>query len=167
MKLIPLSQEGKNRGNLFTQVDDDLFEELNKHKWFVLKTKLGFYAARNIPFGDKKQKAVKMHRVILGIIDPKIKGDHLDGVTLNNQRYNLRICTNAENCRNRSKQSSKTHSKYKGVTFHHGRWEARVTVDKKMIYLGSSKDEDIAGSMANRGLLEHHKEFARLNVIES
>lgn len=49
MKLIPLTK-GK-----FTQVDDEDFKELNKHKWYAKMDKYGFYAARSITVSSKKQ----------------------------------------------------------------------------------------------------------------
>lgn len=44
-------------------------------------------------------RTVLMHRLIMGLTDPLIEGDHKDNDGLNNQRYNLRECSHIENMR--------------------------------------------------------------------
>ncbi len=95
MKLIPLTQ-GK-----FAQVDDEDYDYLNQWKWYTTKNHKTFYAARHIRINGK-QKLIYMHRVIMNIIKG-YKTDHIDHNGLNNQKYNLRICTCQENNRNRKK----------------------------------------------------------------
>ncbi len=162
MKLIKLSR------GLFTKVDDSDYEELNKHKWFAISAHRGtmFYAARNVPISKGKQKTLKMHRAILELTDSNIHGDHEDGDTLNNQRHNLRICNNALNSRNKTKQKKESTSIYKGVVLHRDRFEARIAIDGKLLYLGSSKNEKVAAKIYNDGAIRHHGEFAKLNVID-
>lgn len=43
--------------------------------------------------------------------------DHIDKDPLNNQKFNLRVSTNADNQKNVGKRSSNT-SGFKGVSFH-------------------------------------------------
>ena len=86
-------------------VDDEDYEKINQWNWVCnndgSKTSQRFYAIRRngIKFGGKGE-LVSMHREIMGFpIGMDI--DHIDGNTLNNQKKNLRICTRAENLRNR------------------------------------------------------------------
>ena len=54
-----------------------------------------------------------MHRFICGVTNRKAKVDHDDGNGLNNQRYNLRPCTNGQNNMNQQKRSDGVSSRYK------------------------------------------------------
>lgn len=63
--------------------------------------------------------------------------DHIDGNTINNSPENLRITTQALNCRNRKMHCNNTIG-YTGITFNKASnsYLVRLTVDKKRIYLG-------------------------------
>jgi hypothetical protein len=87
--------------------------------------------------------------------------DHIDGDRLNNQRYNLRICTHAENMRNRN--SATGASRFKGVWLCKGSWRARIGVDGRYIGLGSFASERKAAKAYDKAALELHGEFARTN----
>jgi hypothetical protein len=103
IRFIPLTQ-GK-----VAIVDAEDYKWLSKYKWHAVRNKGKFYAYRS-----RKNHAVSMHRQIMG--EPKGKAvDHRDGSRLNNRRSNLRICTPAQNTRNRRGWSRI--SKYKGVYF--------------------------------------------------
>lgn len=145
-------------------VDDDNFEILNQHKWFANSDKRNMYAARNINLENGKQKIVKMHRVIMNVADPKIICDHINRNTLDNRKENLRTCSIAENGRNR-KNMKNSLSKYKGVCWHKYHWEARITFNKKIMYLGGFKTEIEAALAYNKKSIELHGEFASPNTI--
>ena len=106
MKEIELTQEQ------VTLVNDEDFECLNQFKWFAQYDPNNecFYACR-----DKSRKRIYMAREILNCPD-NMQVDHKDHNTLNNQRYNIRICTRQENHRNQRK-NTKGSSKYKGVSW--------------------------------------------------
>jgi hypothetical protein len=97
-------------------VDDDLYENLNQHKWHIHQG----YACRSVQT-EKGSRKMRMHREILGL-DWGNQGsntevvDHIDRDKLNNTRSNLRICTKQENEWNRQSYSSNT-SGYIGVYF--------------------------------------------------
>jgi hypothetical protein len=73
--------------------------------------------------------------------------DHIDGNKLNNQRSNLRLCTNGENMRNKLEITSNK-SGHRGVCRkkNHWKWTATIKLNKKNIHLGyfSAKKEAIA-----------------------
>lgn len=158
MKQIPLTQ-GK-----FALVDDEDFEELNKYKWYWDR----YYARRSMPRTSKgNQQGSKMHRVIINT--PKgMHTDHIDGNKLNNQKSNLRICTNAENCRNSGKRKN-NHSGYKGVHwFARGKkWKSCICVNYKIIHLGSFDNKIDAAVSYNEAAKKYFGEFAHLNIIKS
>jgi hypothetical protein len=65
-----------------------------------------------------------MHKVILEAPTGKVV-DHINGDKLDNRRVNLRVVTQSQNSMNRRPYEN-TKSGYKGVTFSHGRWQARI-----------------------------------------
>lgn len=152
MKLIPLSQ------NLFTQVNDDDYDYLNQWKWSASKGRSTYYAVR-----VEKGKYVAMHRVLLSIIDPEIIGDHIDGNGLNNQRNNIRTCNHTQNKYNSIKK--KSGSIYKGVTWNkqHKKWRARITYDKKEIFIGHFSNEIQAAKAYDNEAKKYFGKFAYLN----
>jgi hypothetical protein len=107
-----------------------------------------------------------MHREIAihaGLPDSP-KYDHRDGNGLNNQRENLRPCTESQNSQNRRKSVGKT-SKFKGVAWHIRklRWIATLAHNGKRHYLGYFKTQQSAARAYDAVAREHFGEFAVLN----
>ena len=165
MKEIKLSQQGKNKGKFIALVDDEDFEYLNKFRWCASKDRNTFYAQRNLRVNGK-QKTQKMHKLIMGDNLEKPMIDHRDGNGLNNQRSNLRHCTNKENGGNR-KQSNNSNSPYKGVHLHHRKrkWYATINANGKIKFLGMFVSDIDAALAYNKAALEAYGSFARLNII--
>jgi len=162
MKLIQLSQ-GK-----FAMVDDEDYERVSQFKWHANKDLKTFYARRQIrDHGLKRQRHESMHRFILGFDPDKEIIDHVDGDGLNNQRYNLRFATKAENCRNARPAAGK-YSKYKGVWFNklEGKYMAGIMVNRKAISLGYFSNEVDAAMAYNNAAIIYHGEFAFVNKID-
>jgi hypothetical protein len=152
MKEIPLTQ-GK-----VALVDDGEFEELNKYKWHVLWNGYSFYAVRSVG-----KKTISMHRQIMGT--PKgMDTDHRDMNTLNNQRFNLRICTGSQNMYNSGKRKNNT-SGYKGVTFNKKKrkFQAQIRVPGKRFYLGLFTTPIKAAIAYDIAAKRLHGVFAQLN----
>jgi len=151
-KLIPLTQDK------FAIVDAQDYEWLSKYKWYALKDKRTYYAARS-----SNRKTLRMHREIMRA--PKhLLVDHRDHNGLNNRRSNLRICTLAENIRNRRSNRGST-SKYKGVTWFKARnlFQASITFNGRRIHLGYFKSEIDAAKAYDKKAKELFGEFAYLN----
>ena len=97
--------------------------------------------------------------------------DHIDGDKLNNKVDNLRWVSYQGNNRNRSKMRTygdiQTASKYKGVSWNKvkNHWRCNIYINKKAIYLGSSKNEDEAGMLYNEYIDDNGLEFYKKNVI--
>lgn len=158
-------------------VDDEDFDDLNKFKWYLLKDGNTFYACRSKRITHVYQKSYRMHRVIMKVLTPKTIIDHIDMNGLNNQKKNLRICTQAENLKNRKPKGV---SIYLGVTLHTSKnkfklkdgtikiyenkgWLSHITVSGKCIHLGKFKNEIDAAKAYDEAAKIHHKEFANLN----
>ncbi len=96
MRYIPLTQ------NKYTIVDNADYPELSKHIWYAHRSQGSFYAVRRSRRKDGKETMVYMARQILGLEHgDKREGDHIHHNTLDNRRISLRVCTHAENMKNR------------------------------------------------------------------
>jgi HNH endonuclease len=154
MKLIPLTK-GK-----FTKVDDEDYEYLMQWKW-----RLGSpdYAVRSVYVGkingQYTYQFIPMHRVITGAKKGQVV-DHIDRDGLNNQRANLRKCTQRQNTFNRGKFQTKH---LKGVQFLKGAWQAYAKVDGKAVYLGRFPTEHLSGLARDLWAVDLHGEYADTN----
>jgi len=156
MKTIALSR-GK-----FALVDDADYDWLTQRgTWYAVQgNDTHFYAVRNVPVGNH-QRAEKMHRVILGLTDPRIKTDHQDGDSLNNQRHNIRVATSTQNNQNAAKRVDNT-SGIRGVRKEKARWRADIQVAGKRIFLGYYPTRTTAKQARRDAELRHHKEFSTI-----
>lgn len=155
MKLISLSQ------GLFTKVDDEDYLWLNQWKWHAHRNRntAHWYAIR-----ADKGKVIRMHRLIMGITDPKMVCDHIKGDGLDNQKTNLRTATPTQNRRN-SRSFSNSSSKYVGVYRKKSRWAAKIRMNKKDYYLGAFINEEDAARAYNTKATSLFGEFAHLNIV--
>lgn len=139
--------------------------EISKHKWYAAynsKTQ-SFYAQRGVMLGDRKRiKILRMARVILGVSDPRVLVDHVSGDTLDNRRKNLREATTSQNCAN-SKTKRNNASGFKGVGIHTttGKWQARITKDRKQTFLGVFDTPELAHAAYCLAANALHGDFAR------
>lgn len=150
---------------MFAIVDDADFELVCGFTWLAVKSRGShtFYAACWIYDEEGKRHFQLMHRTIMSASATQ-QVDHADGNGLNNQRGNLRFCTNAENQYNRRLPSNNT-SGYKGVSFHKlsGLWRVSITHESKRFYLGYFKVLEDAAQAYDKAALQLHGEFAKLN----
>jgi hypothetical protein len=155
IRRIPLTQ------GQFAIVDASDYDWLTQWKWNACWDPKGkrFYAKHPGP----NDSQIAMHRELMHA-QPNEKVDHIDRNGLNNVRSNLRICTHAQNCKNRTVSYTKKIG-FKGVTRRraNGKWRVRITLDYKLIYIGDFDDE-IAGALAyDQAALKYHGDFACLN----
>lgn len=146
-------------------VDDEDFEYLSQWKWTTKKHRNTFYARRNMKLPNGKNKDFKMHRVIMGVTDPRQLVDHRDNDGLNNQKSNLRPCSLNENQHNRI--SRKGSSKFKGVRKDGNKWYAQIMSYRVKRNLGSFDNEIDAAKAYNDAAIIYHGEFAHLNQISA
>lgn len=100
-----------------------------------------------------------LHRFIMQA--PKgLEVDHINRDKLDNRRVNLRLCTHAENHRNRGPRKN-TSSGLKGVSRFRNGWAAEITVDRRVVKLGSNfKTKEEAYAVYCSAARELHGEFA-------
>lgn len=152
----------KKYGNINVLIDDEDYEKIKNYTWGVQYSKRAdsFYIARKI-----KNKTLLLHRVIANCPDDKII-DHINHNTLDNRKENLRICVNAENCRNMNKPKHGVTSVYKGVRkYRNNKYSVCIKYNKKQIHIGYYDSEIEAAKAYDKAALKYHGEFAKLNII--
>lgn len=114
--------------------------------------------------GSVEGKRVLLHRVLLGLTDPLIIGDHRNLVRLDNRLANLRVATKSQNGFNRPKRADNT-SGYKGVypCRQTGRWRAEIRAHRVCHKLGRFDTPVQAALAYDRAAIRLHGEFARTN----
>lgn len=154
MKFIPLT---KGQSAI---IDDADYEFLNQFRWFVKKDGYAIAWTRE----NGKRKWLKMHRLVVAA-NPSEMVDHVDKNKLNNQRANLRICSDSQNKQNTNKKVGQYTSKYKGVSWQKRRrkWHAYVTIGGRKIHLGSYDQELEAAQKYDSEAKKIFGVFASLN----
>lgn len=152
-------------GSIFLQisggvalVDEDLVEELGSMLWSVNRAG---YAVDG--------RGISMHRYV----NKTPKGsltDHINRVTLDNRRCNLRTVTaqqNAWNTKRRKPRTGHCKSQYKCVFFdpgdHANPWRSKITISGKLTYLGRFLTEMEAARAYDETAKSIFGEFACLN----
>lgn len=152
MKIIKLTQGYE------CKVDDSDYEVLSKRKW-----QIHFGGSKNThvsAVGNVNGKHVFMHRFIMGVTERNIYVDHKDHDSLNNQRSNLRFATHSQN------RVNKKHDGFIGIERRNHGKSFRACVYKCGVrYRITAKTEVEAALAYNKLALEHHGEFASLNVV--
>lgn len=119
------------------------YDKIKNYTWSFDK-KYGYVRAWN---SKGNPCYIKMHRLVMGVVDPKINVDHKHGnETINdNRKSNLRIATKTENARNHKLHNDNT-SGCSGVQWKPKcqAWEAWITVNYKKIYLGTFVNKEDA-----------------------
>lgn len=159
MKEIVL--KSKKYGTLTVLVDDEDYDYLNQFKWH----NDGKGYARRHNGKDKRPRCLFMHREILGLTDPKIFVDHINRITSDNRRENLRVCSHAQNKQNVPALKVKKTSIYKGVSWCErvGKWRACINCKD----IGYYNYEINAANAYNIQAIKMHGEFACLNDIDN
>lgn len=164
MRTVPLS--GAKAAGRVTRVDDDDFEKVIPHRWWVQERDRGEDRRPSGPYVMGRvegRRIVSMHNFLMPGV---ARVDHKDGDGLNNQRRtNLREATAAQNGANSGKRLPLTSSQFKGVSWISGklRWHATIQVGGISYYLGRFTDEAEAARAYDAAAREHFGEFAWLN----
>lgn len=114
--------------------------------------------------GTYKGENIRLHRAIMRKYHDiqGIEIDHKNGDLNDYRKSNLRLATHAENMKNTTLQR-KGARKHKGVSLtRNGTWQADITCDGKVIYIGIYKTFEEACEARDKAELELFGEFSRL-----
>lgn len=154
-------------------VDDSDYQRLIKIRWWVRKGGNTFYAVSKTKNENGKWVMVFMHRIIMGVSNPKEVIDHKDWNGLNNQRSNLRVCTHAENLANRnpackSRGMNRLALLAAGVRLKRPNnakpWSARVLVKGKYKPVGDFETQ-LEASIAYHQAVKEYRQLLRIKKL--
>jgi hypothetical protein len=163
---------GKKAAGRVAFVDDGDLDLVSQYRWHCyggkdrpeLRTR-GPYARTKPPARSRSTDGptfILMHVLIMGLTGV----DHVDHDGLNNQRYNLRPATVAQNNHNQRPRITGS-SRYKGVTWHKKckKWQATIKLNNRCVYLGLFAGEEEAAVAYDTAALAAYGERAYLNGV--
>lgn len=140
-------------------IDAQDWDFVSQWDWKALKIRDRWYVGRM-----EAKRVLLLHRVLMGVTIPSIKVDHENNDGLDNCRINLRVCSSAQNSKNR-RAWKKGSSKYLGVSWNkkRGKWSAIITINYKNITLGFFIEEIEAAIAYDLAAIRFHGVWANPN----
>jgi len=140
-------------------VDDDDAPTVGGLRWQCIEPQPGYLYVT----AKRDGRNVYLHRLVMGAKKGECV-DHINGDTLDNRRANLRLCSHAENMRNR-KRSKASKFPYKGIGQRRDgtKYVAIIRCDGKKFQLGTFDSAEAAAMAYDDAAVRLHGEFARLN----
>ena len=133
------------------------YEKIKEYTWFKDHSKShgGRYIVSSL---WSERKYLYLHKFVM---DTNHKVDHIDRNKLNCRKSNLRLCTDQENCINKSLRSDNS-SGISGVSWRKdkGKWRAYITLNGKQKTLGHFFNKEEAIKVRLQAETKYFGEFA-------
>ena len=126
------------------------------HYWTMCK------AYSRHAYAESKASRTILHRLLTDAAEGFVV-DHINGDTMDNRSANLRVCSHAQNMRNRRKHSG-TKSTFKGVYRCSNGWASEAAKGGVRIRKSGFKTELEAALFYDAAAKELHGEFAKTNA---
>lgn len=142
----------KDGAILETLIDLEDLELVNSYSsWYAQYSanRNRIYACHsNLSRGTRQN--IKLHRVVMKVLESKLPIDHIYHNTLDNRKSQLRIVTDQENSFNTTKT--------KGYSWDRSckKWQARIYVANRLIYLGHFRREEDARNAYLEAKAKYH-----------
>ena len=133
-------------------MDDGDYQEVNKYVWHSYDR----YVESCI-----NGRNTKLHRFILGVSRKDVFVDHINGITTDNRRCNLRLCSRYENLQNRKLNKDNTTGVKGVVKLPSGRYRVRIQAFGKRVDYGVYSSIDDARNVRIAKAKELHGQFYR------
>ena len=145
------------RGNKFL-FDIDQYDLVKLHYWSQHN---GYFFARID--GER----TRLHRFILNTVDDKYEVDHINQITYDNRKENLRLVTHQQNNWNTGLRCTNT-SGYKGVYWskQRNKWFAKIVVDGKQIHIGFYSNIKEAAKARQKASEKYFGEYNGIKNLE-
>jgi hypothetical protein len=142
-------------------VDDEDFEILNQFLWHKMVVRKGelIYAKRTTHIKGKPM-GMFMHHFAMQCFGSKV--DHKDGNGLNNQKSNLRFCSDSQNQANQKLRKDNS-TGFKGVTLCRQTKRFRVKVGK--VWVGRFPTKEAAANAYDEAAIRIFGQFAKTNKM--
>ena len=163
--IIKILIESVKYGNFEFIIDVEDYDKIKNFRWNVKHNKKMFYVFTRVR-KNNFDSSILLHRIILGVDNPKIQIDHKDHDGMNNKKNNLRKCSASQNqCNVYIRSNNK--SGYKGVSWCNeaNKWRANITHQYNRFHLGLFSNKIDAALAYNKAAIKYHKEFAVLNNV--
>lgn len=123
------------------------------------------YVVTSVPKAGGGWTLLALHRLLLGAKPGDIV-DHINGVTTDNRRANLRLVTATENARNARAKSlhDKGVSEYRKADGS-AMYRVLITINRRTCYLGAYRDPVDAAGVYDAAALRAFGRFARINGV--
>ena len=137
-------------------IDIEDYDKVKNYCWRI--SNKGYVIANS---RNGLNKIIWLHRLVMNIDDENIFIDHRDWDKTNNRKNNLRIATKSENNINIKRKINNT-SGYTGVSLNKnsGKYVARISKNKKRIYLGTFDSFEDAVLARHEAELAIHNEWS-------
>jgi hypothetical protein len=155
----------KTHGTFVALIDAADYELVSQYKWCIARCyRDKFYVCTHVNRKGTPRKRIYLHRLILGLDGPEV--DHINGITTDCRRANLRYATTSQNQANRGPDIDSRYG-MKGVYWHKAtkKWRANIRVNRKLIFLGCFASIYDAAYAYNDAAVQYFGDFAYLNPI--
>lgn len=146
----------KIKEGVYTLVSDIDYEKTKGYDFFVIR-----FAEKKYRVYIRDEESITSLSVYIMAPSVGMIVDHVNGNTLDNRRFNLRVCTQSQNIMNSKKRTDNT-SGFKGVSWKKSKklWQVYINVDKKRILGGYFKCRLLASLKREELTRKHHGRFA-------
>lgn len=164
-KILKFLVESSKHGEKEVIIDTEDWDKVKQYHWHINLNGNNFYVVTDI-CNIEGHSILRLHRLVLNLLDNKIEIDHKFHNTLDNRKENLRICTHKNNSRN-VKRFKNNVSGYKGVYWRKDtkKWQVSIRYGNKLIHLGYFTDILEAAKKYNYAAIKYFGEFACLNEV--